>query len=164
MTPLQTLAVVVRLFSVWLVVSTGREIFAFYVSGIAHGSNDGGLIALCSFALVSVLAVALWFFPKSVARKLISPSDQEPKAPASPDSWLSVGCALIGVWLLAGALPALVRRLLIIHFADGMEDDASDKAVWMFYYLSQIAISLWLIFGAEGLRNILRWARDAGRH
>lgn len=164
MTPLQTLAVAVRLFSVWLAVSTGREIFAFYAAGIARGSSDGGLIAIFSIVLVAALTAALWFFPRTVARKLIAPSDQESQAPASPDTWLAVGCTLIGVWLFANSLPALVRRLLLIHFTNGMEDESPDRGVWLFYYLLQIAISLWLVFGAKGLRNILRWARDAGRN
>lgn len=162
MTPLQALAVAVRLFSVWLAVSVGRETFAFYVSGIARASNDGGLIAIFSVLLVAGVAVALWFFPKTVARRLFSPSEGEPGSPASPETWLAVGCTLIGVWLLASALPAFVRRLLLIHFSYGMEDESPDRAVWMFYYLTQFAISLWLIFGAKGLRTVIRWARNAG--
>jgi hypothetical protein len=164
MTPLQILAVAVRLFSVWLAVATGQDVIGFYVSGMAHGSSDGGLIAILSILFVAVIVVALWSFPRAVARKLISPSDQEPLVPASPDSWLAVGCTLIGVWLFASSLPALVRRLLVIHFSDGMVDSSPDKGVWMFYYLVQIAISLWLIFGAKGLKNLIRWARDAGKN
>jgi hypothetical protein len=131
---------------------------------MARGAGDGVLIAISSIVLVAAVSVALWFFPRAVARKLIAPSDQEPLVPASPDSWLAVGCTLIGVWLFASSLPALVRRLLVIHFSDGMVDSSPDKGVWMFYYLVQIAISLWLIFGAKGLKNLIRWARDAGKN
>jgi len=164
MTPLQILAVAVRLFVVWLAVSTGREILAVYVSGIARGSGDGALLAILSVVIVAAVAIALWYFPKTVARKLISPPDPEPQTSASADSWLAVGCALIGIWLFASSLPAFVRRLLIIHFSYGVGEDPTDRNVWVFYYLSQIAISLWLIFGAKGLSRLIRWARDAGRN
>src|SRR5271170_2744174 len=131
MTPLQTLAVAVRLFSLWLAVATGREIFVFYFSGMARSAGDAVLIAISSIVLVAAVAVALWFFPRAVARKLIAPSDLESQAPASPDTWLAVGCTLIGVWLLASSLPALIRRLLLIHFTHDMDDSFPDTGVWI---------------------------------
>jgi hypothetical protein len=85
----------------------------------------------------------------------------EPASP-SPDLWLAMGCALIGLWVLTSAVPALVRDAVIVYSARGLAEDTTPVQHWMLFYCLQIAIALWLIFGAKGFRGIFWRARYAG--
>ena len=109
MTPHQTLAVAVRLFALWLALYAARELVGAYVAG--RERSDAHILPMV--AVVSTLAliflVALWFFPKSIARGLLPSSTDAPAKPASPDTWVAVGSGLIGLWLVASAVPGLLR-------------------------------------------------------
>jgi hypothetical protein len=71
-------------------------------------------------------------------------------------------CALIGLWLASSALPALVRDCLFLNYAGSRLDDTTTVQHWIIYYLVQLVIALWLIFGARGFRWAFWWARNAG--
>jgi hypothetical protein len=83
---------------------------------------------------------------------------------APPDMWLSVGCALIGLWVLTSALPALVRNLIVLYLSRDTYDDVPNVNIWRIYYLVEIAIGLWLILGAKGFRKLYWWAQTAGHN
>jgi hypothetical protein len=78
--------------------------------------------------------------------------------------WLSVGCALIGLWVLTSALPALVRNLIVLYLSRDTYDDVPNVNIWRIYYLVEIAIGLWLILGAKGFRKLYWWAQTAGHN
>ena len=75
-----------------------------------------------------------------------------------------MGCALIGLWVLTSAIPALVRDAVIIYAARGLPEDTTPVQHWMLYYCLEILIALWLIFGARGFQRVFWWARYAGLH
>jgi hypothetical protein len=162
MSPHQTIAVAVRLFSVWLATYTVRDIVTFYLADTSRNYPSALPISIAVFLFTAVLVLLLWFFPQTVARKLLASPDREPAAPTPPEMWLAVGCTLIGLWVLTSAVPALIRRLLILHFADaGYQDTTS---VWLLYYSAEIAIALWLIFGTKGIKKLFLWAQTAGQN
>lgn len=76
--------------------------------------------------------------------------------------WLAMGRALIGLWILTYALPALIRDTFVLPSAESLYSDASALKSWVLYNLLQVAISLWLIFGGAGFRRLFWWARGAG--
>jgi len=162
MSPHQAVAVAVRVLAVWLAIYVVRTIPAFFVEGRGDAS---GLLAAAIVALLSfVLALLLWFFPLTIARKLLSSPASDPAPTSSPDLWLAMGCALIGLWLLASSVPALVRDALVLYYAGSHYDDTTAVRHWIVYNLLQIVIALWLVFGAKGFRQAFWWARNAGLH
>src|SRR5258708_38928424 len=97
----QPIAVGVRLFAVWLVVYTARAAMSFYAGG-------NWQFALAIAVLAAILVGVLWYFPKTIAHKMLSsPTSKAPTA--SSDTYLSVGSALIRLELLSETLPYRAR-------------------------------------------------------
>jgi hypothetical protein len=164
MTPHQTIAVAVRLFAIWLLVSliTGLVTFASQFRWQDY-PNKGLTMALIA-AVTAVVVLALWFFPRTVARRLLSTSATASSGAAEPvpaDTWLAMGCALVGLWVLASSLPAAIRDLVILKSSDTITD-TSEVRKWLLYDLGRVAIAAWLMFGAVGFRRLFWWARYAG--
>ena len=164
MTPHLTIAVAVRLFAVWLLISLATGLVTFATQFTWQEYPSKGLTMALVAAVTAVVVLALWFFPQMVARRLLSASATQPTAAAqsaSPDTWFAVGCALLGLWILASALPGLIRDLVILRSADAITD-TSEVHNWALYELARVVIAVWLMFGAVGFRKLFWWARSAG--
>jgi hypothetical protein len=163
MTPHQTLAVAVRLFAIVVALYAVRDLLGFYVAGRERSDAWALPLVAVFFALSVALVLVLWFFPKSIARGLLPVSADAPATPSAPDAWLAIGSALIGLWLVATALPALARNLVLLYlFRAESAMDRSGLMDGLLFYVGQLAIGMALIFGAKGIKNFLSWARTAG--
>lgn len=160
MSPNQVVAVAVRLLAIWLAV---HFVFAIPVYYTQVSAQTGPGVSFTFYTGIAVLAILLlfvmWRFPMTIAGKLLTPTAREPASSASPDLWLAMGCALIGLWLLASILPWLVQDLML--YRDGFISGDPELKIKLAKYLPEIAISLWLIFGAKGFRKLFWWARNA---
>lgn len=162
MSPQQIVAVALRVFAAWLCVDLFRTLPV--LSFARRGDAPGFLFVLVFFGLTGLLVLVLWFFPRTIAGKLLSAPVSEPTASISPDTWLAIGCALIGLWMLASTLPRLVAEGFTLYQASsdpGYRDQGVTKS-WAIYYVVEVAIALWLILGARGFRKVFWWARYAG--
>jgi hypothetical protein len=153
--PHQIIAVAVRLLAIWLAVQGTGTALSIYQSGESHFAL---IFALCAAVLVTLL----WMFPQSIARKVLSTSETQSTVPATPDTWLTMGCALIGLWLMSSAVPSLIGELLALHLVGSQLNDTTGIYVWIVRFVLEIAVALWLILGAKGFRKIYRWAQNAG--
>ena len=164
MSPHQAVAVAVRLFAVWLATYLIRTT-PFYVVGF--GGHDNSSLVLASAivtALGFVIAAALWFFPLTIARKILPIAAAAPAPTQPPDVWLSMGCFLIGLWMLATSVSGLLRNALALYYVDrsyGVEIPTEIKH-GVFYSLLNVAVAAWLILGARGVGRVFRWAQNAG--
>jgi hypothetical protein len=158
MSPYQAVAVAVRIFAAWLGITVLRDLasFAFFKPDM-----PGFGFAVTVLALAVLLVGILWLFPGTIAGKLLSPDNAKPETSASPDLWLAMGCALLGLWLLTSALPTLIfDTYALVHLNPG--DDRGNIPQSVVYYIIEVAIALWLVFGAKGFRRLFWWARNAG--
>jgi hypothetical protein len=73
-----------------------------------------------------------------------------------------MGCALIGLWMLTYAVPALIRDALLLQSTASDYVDPGNLKSWVIYNLVEVAIALWLVFGAAGFSRLFWWARSAG--
>jgi hypothetical protein len=164
MSPHQIIAVAVRLFAVWLAVTTVVSAPSSYVRLLEAEGSSMSASAVVIFAAVLALGIVylLWRFPLTIAGKLLAPSAQEPAESASPDLWLSMGCALIGLWLLVQFVPLLARDLMVVF--EGYSSDGAILKLRLATDLPGVLIGLWLVFGAKGFRKVFWWARNAGRN
>jgi hypothetical protein len=163
MSPLQVVSIAVRLFALWLCV------YAFMTAGSAlfrlKEFNDPWAYALVAAIGVATLALAgfLWFFPRTVARGLLPGADAPPAQASSPDTWFAIGCSLLGLWVLTGTIPALIRYLIVIVLAQRsgtpLGDDWHTGAV---DDLVEFGLGVWLLLGAKGIRKVVLWLRTAG--
>jgi hypothetical protein len=158
-TPLQSVALALRLFAVWLALQTLRTVPSFFtVNGLESPSYVWMTFML---ALALVVIITLWFFPRVIAGKLLPTPDSQAQTPATPDVWLAIGCTLLGLWTLTTTIPRLVYDYFAWN-ALQMTDDRSELQHWIVYNLIELVIAVWLILGAKGVRNIFRWAQNVG--
>ena len=159
MLPHQVVAVAIRLFALSLGIAALRMLPSLLIAG--QGKPPGYAYSFFFFAVTTIVSVLLWVFPRLVAGKLIS--DQPEKGPpATADTWLAMGCALIGLWMLTSAVPALIRDVFVLHSLEPEYSDPANVKSWLLYNLMEVAIALWLILGAAGFTRLFWWARSAG--
>jgi hypothetical protein len=144
MLPREVVTVAIRLFAICLGLSALHMLPSLFIEG--EGKPPG---------------YALWFFPRLAAGKLVSGSPEN-GATASADTWLAMGCALIGLWMLTYAVPALIRDAVVLQSTASEYSDTANLKSWVLYNLVEVAIALWLAFGATGFRQLFWWARGAG--
>jgi hypothetical protein len=162
MTPHQALAVVVRLFAIWLALAAARELIGVYVAGRERGDAYVLPVVAAVSILAALFVLALWFFPKSIARGLLPLASDAPAKPSGPELWFAAGAGLIGVWLAASALPGLARNLFVMYLFRAESVDRSGLVPGIVYLLVQLAVAAALILGANGIRRLVWWARHAG--
>ena len=123
MTPQQIIGVGLRLFSLWLAL-TSIGYFSSIPAALSSLPMETGSKTTVAYALGGAYllgAIVLWFFPMFVAHKLVPKTLHENYVQVPAYDLARVGCSLIGLWLLAKALPALVWLLFrgLIFFEAG---------------------------------------------
>jgi hypothetical protein len=162
MNPHQTLAITIRLFAIWL--------FLYYLSTTVglflykHSPIDRLAPLVIGLSGTLLICGLLWHFPTNIAKKIlpkvsISEEAQQPLF----DGWFSVGCSLIGVWVLAKSIPALGSYVIGDYLGQRLHPDSyiqnPEWALLVAFNIFQTLVGIWLFFGAKGLKKILHWAR-----
>jgi hypothetical protein len=111
MTAQQLIGVGVRLFAVWLILTSVAYFVAIPNQLLAGPIAGGGSAAALSYAIAIAYflgAVFLWFFPMVVANRLLPRSHYANRIAFQAQELARVGCSLLGLWLFAKALPSLI--------------------------------------------------------
>lgn len=154
------IAVTVRIFSVFLLVTVARYIPSA-IALVGQGSPQpswvlAGLVLASSFAICA----ALWFFPLTIARKLL-PAMSEPRSETSMSGKvaLSVGLTLLGVWVMADAVPETFYWVTIFFLAHQTESQyfhwGHEQIASVVMTMTELALSTWLIFGSSGIKRLI---------
>ena len=110
----------------------------------------------------AVIVTGLWLFPRTIAGALLSKPIAQAESAASPDPWLAMGCALMGLWMLSSSFPAFVRDAVILYEANAEHEEVGSVKYWLLYNAVEVAIAVWLVLGAKGFRQVFWWGRYAG--
>lgn len=160
MSPIQATALGVRLFVIWAALYFGRAVPGYYLQ--IRGADDASdaLIVAIGVVIFALLAF-LWLFPRTVARTLLPPGDALSLGEMPEDRWLAVGCALLGLWILAEALPGIVQQLYVLYYAARAQFSPPGAGIASLVYCGiEALIGAWLLLGAAGLRKLWQWMRD----
>jgi len=154
MHPNQVISVAARLLALWLLVDliTRSAAFATVFRGFYEPSMYVPVIA--ALLLNFGLAVFLWFFPRRVARILVSDNESAPTQVFSPVMWFAIGCSLLGLWVLAAAIPGLIHGLFLLYL--GLQSGSPVGDDWPGIVVSstiKLVLGIWLLFGAKGVRR-----------
>lgn len=154
-------AVAVRLFALFLVITAVR-----HAAGLASlGRHEELFVTILSataalFALTVAFAAVLWYFPLTIARKLL-PSLRDTGAPLSPEGLRvqEIATIVLGLWVLASALPDTSYWLTLALFTSGAGYEAfswlPENKANVVATAVEIVIGLGLVLGARGLSNLL---------
>lgn len=159
MTPQQIVGLAVRLFSIWLVV-LALQILA-YGNGInAQPGIEGTQVHYLLSAVVFLLAILLWFFPMSVAHKLIPKTQFDNVLRLPVHETVVVACIVFAMWLfLAKVLPALAFYIPLFVVIVHDKQPIANYDEFHFMRLAPIAIelvvSLVLMFKARAISKFL---------
>lgn len=133
--------------------------------GIASMTTQGAdpmllVLYALSIALGFGVCALLWFFPLTVARKLL-PVMREPRSEQTIDASiaLSLGIALIGVWFLAkGLVDASYWLTLFVLSRQAAEtgfDWSSDQIANMLATVVELILSMCLLLGHAGIKRLI---------
>lgn len=167
MTCKQFVALGVRLFCIWLAIYILRSVPAYWiVISDQRSTGTAAIVVIATMAFFALIALLLWLFPLTVARKLLPRSALDQTIALPPHEQIErAGFCLLGLWLLTRALPGLVFEGFVFdlyaHSRPTMELRPQDYAA-LADHLVELALAAWLLFGARGLRGLLAWARSAG--
>ena len=165
MTNAQLVGLGVRLFSVWLAVYCLRTLPAMFY-GNRWDVYDERMLAIAAVVTAILLAACLflWFFPLTVASKLIPKTSLAVPVVPPGEHLQAAGFCLLGLWVLSSAIPRTVNFVILYYYSrqeptPGLFERTYATAAEA---VAEIAIGVWLLFGARGLLEILRSARTAG--
>ena len=153
------IAIASRLFAVFLLVMVARS-FPSAIALIDQEPRPSLVLVGLVLALSLIACAFLWFFPLTIARKLL-PVMKEPRSdsPMSESIALSVGLTLVGVWVLASALPDAVYWatifLTVRQFETGMFEWGHEQIAQIATTVAELAFAIWLIFGSTGIRRLI---------
>jgi hypothetical protein len=112
MTPQQLLGVGVRLFAVWLALTSVAYFTSIPTALNSTPGVSGAAVAYVIGGAYLFGALALWFFPMVVAHTVLPRTKFENRLSLNAHELARVGSSLIGLWLFAKALPSLVWFVL----------------------------------------------------
>ena len=155
------IAVASRLFAIFLVVSTLRTIGLTIQTERDLGSVGGLVYFSLPIAIPSILAaVLLWYFPLTIARKLLPVMrDSGPSISVDKGDIAAIAFSVLGIWTLASAISDAAYWVVLLYgyLQQGMGLDAwaiRDKAR-LFAGIAQIVVGLYLLLGANSLSGFL---------
>ncbi len=165
MSPNQSLVVVVRLFALWLIgyyITTAPWVF---VQVNKFSPDSAVLYTLGAAIIVLGFSGAIWHFASWIARRLINDSSKAAEQSAAFDSWFSAGCALIGLWVLAKAIPALLHYFIANFRGSNMFPNTymvtPEWRLTAIFNTIQLFFGLALFLGGRSLNKIVLWVRNA---
>jgi hypothetical protein len=167
MTNRQFVALGVRLFCIWLAIYILRYAPAYWLLNGQQSSaaHDAAPLIIGTLVLVAIV-IALWLFPLTVARKLLPRSALDlPTSLPTREQIEQAGFCLLGLWLLTQAIPSLVFEGMVFYLYTRPGSELGlrpQEYAALARALVELALAVWLLFGAKGLLGIVRWARTAG--
>lgn len=159
MTPQQLVGLAIRIFSIWLV------ILAFQILGYGSGINSQPGIEPTNVhyllsGLVFLLAILLWFFPMSVAHKLIPKTQLGDVLRLPVHETIVVACIIFSLWLfLARVLPALAFYIplfvVMVHDKRLLSNSEEFHFMRLAPIAIELAVALLLAFKARAISKFL---------
>lgn len=166
----QMVGVAVRLFAVFLVAYTLRYATSLIAFAMVEPPDyiNSTFILLFGFSPI-LIAIILWRFPLTVASKLIPKvtTGEKPKSPLSGPEIQVVAFSVLGLWLLASAIPdilywiAYVYRIKSVSISFRNVELTPQNIGGMVSASAEFILGLWLLLGSKSIVGIVRRLRHA---
>jgi hypothetical protein len=153
MTPRQFVAVAIRIFALWLVLLSIQSLLSLLV--LDRGITSAVYIA---YAIVyAMLATFLWFFPMSIAGRILSATPTQDQRAMTSLSIVHAAIVCTGFVLLADAMPMVFNWLAtVLSFRSGDYVDPPAHRILIVNFLiaiAQLVLALTMILRASTLAS-----------
>jgi hypothetical protein len=136
----------------------------FPLTGRGYEFSIGEVLATAAVALVplSLIGLALWFFPGTVANKIVSPSPES--AIADSRAIELVALTVLGVYLVADGLVGATRDVAIVILANRQDASSSLLPTSVVAHIAatvvQLLVGSGLCIGAKGVLRVIERLRQ----
>jgi hypothetical protein len=156
MTVQQVIGLAVRLVAFYFGLQALRELQAGF--SVENASS----FYFFSSVLYAVAAVWLWFFPMSVAHRLLPKTLHTDKIITNTNQLAVAGVALLGLWLLVVVIPNISYSVLMAVGQSGAGvslfnalTEGSGNTVDLLANLVQVAVALVLLFNVRKIARLI---------
>ena len=160
MTPHQVVALLVRLFVLWIAC-----IFLIRIPNTYALYQQDGIYTfpmMVILGVVFVILVLIWNYPVFVSRRLLSNSIVQEAKSSSYDSWLKIGIIAMGLWLLVQAISPIVQYTTIYVYTQYGTIDGGIPDTWnasLVGNIVQLILSFVMLLNAPAIEKIIRKLR-----
>lgn len=112
MTPQQIVGIAARLFSIFLMLVT-FNLFIFVKTSSGNSGQPTALLYLLPLVFLGV-ALFLWFFPMSVAHKLVPRTSHTNVINLQAREMMVVGSVILGLWAMVTSIPQLASLFILL--------------------------------------------------
>ena len=155
---IQLVAIVVRLFAVSLVTYALRNLPAFWIFNQPEVTLEQRLYTVGFSILMLMVAIGLWLFPFTAAKKLVPDQSASEYPTLSEEQLQRTATSLLGLWTLIDAVPNGGYAVVALSMRSAPLDGAVYSTIARI--IVEVAIGIWLLFGAKGLWRHLNKRRS----
>ncbi|GAB2583222.1 hypothetical protein GCM10027034_14200 [Ramlibacter solisilvae] len=163
MTPQQLVGLGVRLFALWLALTSIGTITAILSTQLPEGAPKGLGIGMGVAYLVG--SAVLWFFPMVVAHRLLPRTTQSNALSAGAIEIARAGACLLGLWLFVKTLPTaawyVFRMAVVTGSAPAIEAFNADAKVDMAVIVFQLVLAATLILKSDSFATFAVSSSDS---
>jgi hypothetical protein len=162
MTPQQLIGISVRLFAIWMALSS-----VAYFAAIPSGLSSSGVgensvyVSYGVGAFYVAAAVVLWLFPMAIAHSLIPRTSHNNRLPVAAFELSRVGIAVLGLWLVAKSVPTLswiiFRAFLFVNAASAISGLTPELKLEMGVAAVELLIAVVFVLKSSALASFLTW-------
>ena len=167
MQKVQIVGIAVRLFAIFLFLYTVRYASGLLPRAAASPPDNVSLLFIFVIALFPILAaILLWFFPLTVATKIVPNIKKEIKASSLNASEIeAVAFSVMGLWVLTFAIPDVFYWVTFAFLLKNIEVGnlhlTPDNVASIVTTVVELVIGFWLLLGSRGILGIVRRFRQA---
>ena len=156
MTPQQLVGLGIRLFALWLALTSIGSLSAIWSAQLPEGAPKGLGIGIGIAYLVG--AAVLWFLPMAVAHRLLPRTSHTNAISAGGFEIARAGACLLGLWLLVKTLPTaawyVFRMAAVTSAGPAIDAFNSDAKVDMAVIVFQLVLAALLMTKSEAFAKL----------
>lgn len=160
MTPQQLVGLAVRLFAIWLAITSFQAIGVGQAISSETGAQNTAWVAYLFAGLYFLAALLLWFFPMGIAHKLVPRTQFEDHLGLPAEQAVVVACVVLGLLVIVyRALPSLTAyvSLAVFWIANGepLTTMETERHVDGLAAFMQLGVGIFLVARAHRLTAIM---------
>jgi len=159
MTPQQVFGTALRLFALWLAISSLKYLVSLPKALEQYWRGEHMDLAVGTGVMMLLMAVVIWFFPLWISHKLIPRTQFENHVSLQPLEAARVGGALIGLWFFAQSALSLAWYVIMFIIKNSPDSNfrqmPEDERVTLIYTIFELVLSLALILRAGDFAKLV---------